>query len=90
MKEAKEELDILKLDDEERREYEEYLENLRYGASMFESSYKVGEIKGEKRGLEKGARDKAIEMAKKLKERGIDIDLISETSGLSKDEIESL
>ena len=29
-------------------------------------------------------------MAKKLKERGIDIDLISETSGLSKDEIEKV
>jgi predicted transposase/invertase (TIGR01784 family) len=42
LKEAKEELDILKLSDEERREFEAYIEDLRYEASMFESSYKVG------------------------------------------------
>ncbi|NIM16746.1 MAG: Rpn family recombination-promoting nuclease/putative transposase [Candidatus Aminicenantes bacterium] len=86
LKEAKEELDIIKMDEEERREYEEYLETLRYQASMFESSYKVGEMKGE----EKGAKIKAVEIAKKLKEKGIDIDIISDTSGLSKEEIENL
>jgi lambda repressor-like predicted transcriptional regulator len=31
-----------------------------------------------------------MEMAKKLKEKGIDLALISETSGLSKEEIEKL
>lgn len=31
-----------------------------------------------------------IEMAKRLKEKGIDIAIISETSGLSKEEIERL
>ncbi len=82
LKEAKKELDILKMDEEERREYEEYLEAMRYEASMFESSYKVGEMKGEE--------NKAIDMAKKLKEKGIDIDIISETSGLSNKEIEEL
>ncbi len=82
LKEAKKELDILKMDEEERREYEEYLEAMRYEASMFESSYKVGEMKGEE--------NKAVDMAKKLKEKGIDIDIISETSGLSNKEIEEL
>jgi len=82
LKEAKEELDILKMDEEERREYEEYLEALRYEASMFESSYTVGEMKG----IEKGK----LEMAKKLKENGVDIDLIVKSSGLSKEEIEKL
>ncbi len=54
LKEAKEELDIMKLNDDERQEYEAYIESLRYQAGMFESSYKVGEMKGEKKGIEKG------------------------------------
>ena len=86
LKEAKEELDIMKLSDEERREYEEYHENLRYRASIFESSYKVGEMKGR----EEGAKEKAIEMAKTLKENGINPDIIAKSSGLSLEEIEKL
>ncbi len=82
LKEAKEELDIMKLSDEERKEYEEYLELLRYHASMYESSYKVGEMKGEKK--------KALEMARTLKENGVDMDIIMKSSGLSKEEIEAL
>jgi predicted transposase/invertase (TIGR01784 family) len=82
LKEAKEELDILKLSDEERREYEDYLESLRYEASMFESSYKVGEMNGEKR--------KVVEMAKKSLEEGLSIDLISKITGLPQEEIEKL
>lgn len=94
LKEAKEKLDILKLSDEERREYEEYLENLHYQASMYESSYKIGEMKGKKagkeEGIEVGSKNKALEMAKKLKEKGIDIAVISETSGLAAEEIARL
>ncbi len=90
LKEAKEKLDIMKLSDEERREYEAYLESLHYQASMYESSYKLGEIRGKKEGIEVGAKDKAIEMAKKLKEKGIDIAVISETSGLPAAEIAGL
>lgn len=90
LKEAKEELDIMKLSDEERKEYEEYLETLRYHASMYESSYKVGEMKGEERGEKKGEKKKALEMAKVLKESGVAVDIIMKSSGLSKEEIEAL
>ena len=82
LKEAKEELDILKLSDRERREYEAYLEDLRYEASMFHSSYKVGEMKGIKEGKR--------EMAKTLKNNGVSLDIIVASSGLSKEEIEKL
>ncbi len=52
----------------------------------------VEEIKkaADKIGMKKGAEGKAHEMAKKLKKKGIDIDVISETSGLSTEEIEKL
>jgi len=82
LKEAKEKLDIMKLSDEERREYDDYLENLHYQASMYESSYKVGEMRGKK--------EKTLEMAKKLKEKGIDIAVIAESSGLTAAEIAKL
>jgi hypothetical protein len=102
LKEAKKELDVLKMSESERREYEDYLESLRYQASMFESSYKVGEMKGKKEGIKegikkgmkegrkKGAQHMAVEIAKKLKEKGLDTDFISEASGLTKKEIENL
>jgi predicted transposase/invertase (TIGR01784 family) len=82
LKEAKEELDILKMDEEERREYEEYLEALRYEASMFESSY----IAGERKGIEKGK----LETAKELLKNRVDINIIASATGFSKEEIEKL
>ncbi len=90
LKEAKEEFDIMKLSEEERKEYEEYLENLRYQASMFESSYKVGEVKGRETGIKEGEENKAMEMAKKSLAEGLSIELISKLTGLSKVEIEKL
>ena len=50
----------------------------------------IGEKIGEKEGIKKGRKEEKLEMAKKLKEKGIDITLISETSGLSIKEIEKL
>lgn len=44
----------------------------------------------EEKGKEEGAKDKAIEMARNLKENGVDISLIAGASGLSKEEIEKL
>ena len=94
LKEAKEELDILKMSEEEHREYEAYQESLRYQASMFESSYTVGEMKGRKAGIEEGIetgqKNKALEMAKKMKESGLELSLIANVSGLSLEEIEKL
>jgi predicted transposase/invertase (TIGR01784 family) len=98
LKEAGEELDMMKLSEEERREYEAYLESLRYQASMFESSYKVGEKKGiamgEKKGKEIGLKEGEMkgkcDMAKSLKDNGVDIDIIIKSSGLSREEIEKL
>ena len=52
----------------------------------------VEEIKkaAEKIGVKKGKKEGKIEMAKTLKENGVDISLIVKSSGLSKEEIEKL
>ncbi|MDQ1351853.1 MAG: hypothetical protein QG657_2159 [Acidobacteriota bacterium] len=102
LKEAKAELDILKLSDQERREYKDYLEDLHYQASMYESSYKVGEMKGEKKGMEKGReegreegkeegkKEEKREMARKSLKEGLSIELVAKITGLSAQEIEML
>lgn len=45
---------------------------------------------GEEKGRREGEKDKAVEMAKLLKQKGIDITIIAETSGLSEKEIQKL
>jgi predicted transposase/invertase (TIGR01784 family) len=54
LQKAKEQLDMLKLPEDERLEYNRYIDNLHYQASMVESSYGIGKLKGEKRGREQG------------------------------------
>jgi predicted transposase/invertase (TIGR01784 family) len=90
LKEAKEELDIMKLSDLERREYEDYLENLHYQASMYESSYKVGEMKGEKRGRQEGKMEEKREMARKSLREGLSIEMVGKITGFSVKEVEAL
>ena len=50
--------------------------------------YMIAEAKEE--GLEQGRTAEKIEMAKALKDKGVDIEIIAETSGLSVEEIEKL
>ena len=50
---------------------------------------KYGEVM-KKEGFEDGRAEREIEMARALKAKGVDIDIIVETSGLPKEEIEQL
>ena len=78
---AKAVLDIMKLSAEERRVYENYAENQRYQASMFQSSYVSGELDG----IKKGKEDVAINLLDIL-----DDDVISEKTGVSLEMIKRL
>jgi len=101
LKKAKQELDILKLPDHERRAYERYQDDLHYQASMVESSYTIGVKKGVKRGIKqgieqgikqgtiKGENQKAIEIAKNLLDI-LDSKTIAAKTGLTEKEIETL
>ena len=55
-----------------------------------EEGIKEGMEKGIKQGIEKGSQLKAQEVARRLKELGVDPDIISQSSGLSREEIEKL
>ena len=54
LKKAKEVLDLMNLSEDDRVAYESYAENLRYQASMYQSSYGVGRLEGEAKGRAEG------------------------------------
>ena len=66
----------------------------KYGEVMkregFEDGRAAGLAEGEKIGEASGRAAEKIEMASALKAKGVDIDIIAETSGLTKEEIEKL
>jgi len=91
------ELDILKLSKEDRREYESYIEDQRVLESSIRTSWFEGEIKGREagiaigieQGIEQGVLKERIESARKMKTFGVDIKLIMQVTGLSREEIDT-
>ena len=86
IKKAKEVLDELSQDEHERR-----LSELREKYIMDQKATEAaGYDKGYDKGFESGTKKRTLELAKNLKSKGIDINIISETTGLSVDEINKL
>ena len=85
LKKAKQELDILKLPENERLAYERYQDDLHYQASMVESSYTIGVRKG----IKKGEKKKSVEIARNLIDV-LDIKTIAMKTGLTEEEVETL
>ena len=61
-----------------------------YGRVMKKEGLEEGKAEGLAEGEASGRAEREIEMAKALKDKGVAIDIIAETSGLSKEEIEKL
>jgi predicted transposase/invertase (TIGR01784 family) len=83
---AYEELEIFSKDPKNRALYEARLKAIRDAEQRIYNSRREGEEKGRKEGKAAGIR----EMAQKMKSLGISIEIISESSGLSVEEIEKL
>ncbi|MEM7554626.1 MAG: Rpn family recombination-promoting nuclease/putative transposase [Cyanobacteria bacterium P01_A01_bin.84] len=79
---AKDNLRIENLSKVERAAYQKYLEDKRYETSVLESAEVAGELRGRKQAK--------LEIAKSLKSKGIETNLIVETTGLTFEEIEKL
>lgn len=94
IKEAKDELDLISRDDTLRwlalRAEITRMDNEQYIEDAENRGMKKGKEEGIKEGAEQGKKDKAIEIAKKLLSKGIDINEIIEITGLTKEEIEKL
>jgi predicted transposase/invertase (TIGR01784 family) len=74
--------EIANFDEKQVEEYEESLKIYRDLKGVVDTSFEEG--------IEKGKKEEKIAIAKKALEKGTDIDLISELTGLSKEEIEKL
>lgn len=70
----------------EREQYEAHLDFLRMEAGAFEARYAKGLAEGEA----KGKAEKAVEIAKKLRELGLPLLTIAESTGLTIEEIQPL
>jgi predicted transposase/invertase (TIGR01784 family) len=82
LKEAKEILDSSRLSDDEYRAYESYLDYNRRKAGIDEASFDDA--------VEKGRRERDIEIAREMKRKGMDVKTIADCTGLSVKEIEAL
>jgi len=97
LKEAKEKLDYLKMDESQQKHYDAYKKRMREEASTWEGTYVLGHIKGEqkgrkeglKEGLKEGEHKAKLEIAKNL--IGVlDDETIALKTGLSLVQIEGL
>lgn len=86
VKKAEEELEYLSGDAAERR-----LAELREKAIRDEAAAMAGATRrGIEKGIEQGKKEEKFQIAKKMLEKKIDITVISEVTGLTKEEIENL
>jgi predicted transposase/invertase (TIGR01784 family) len=79
---AKETLDYLKMEDDERLDYNQYQKSLHDQASAYESTYVIGKIEGKK--------ENTLEIADKLLKAKVDIETIKLTTGLTDTELVNL
>ena len=80
------------LSEKERAIYEENLKNYRdYAQTVgIEKGMQEGMQKGMQKGIEKGRQEEKLQIAQKMKEQGLDSELIAQCSGLSVEDIERL
>ncbi|MBR1734224.1 MAG: hypothetical protein IJ730_02065, partial [Alphaproteobacteria bacterium] len=82
------------MDKQTRAEYATRVKEMNRIYATERAGFKKGKAEGEKIGIEKGkaegANEKAVEVAKKMLRKGIDVDDIADISGLSVEEIKKL
>jgi predicted transposase/invertase (TIGR01784 family) len=91
--EAKEKLDILKLSSAEKVEYERHVDELRREASLYQSSYELGEIKGKAKGEAKSDKkhyQKTVASVKTMDKMGISVADIAKITQISEDEVKQI
>lgn len=87
--EAKEKLDVLKLTSTEKVAYERHIHELRREASLYQSSYVLGELKGEARAAQRH-QQQTTESVKTMLHKGFALADIIEISGLSEVEVKQV
>ena len=94
LKEAKEQLRVLQMNDAERKAYDDYLDTIRTQNSVLDT-YRTeglleGRMIGREEGREEGARNKSIAIAKEMIKMNLDKNIIKRATGLTDAEIDNL
>ncbi|MFK7799126.1 MAG: Rpn family recombination-promoting nuclease/putative transposase [Aureispira sp.] len=82
--------EIAKFTYKEREAYEESLKYYRDLKNVVDTSREEGIQEGMEKGIQKGMEKRNIEIARELKKNGVSIEVIVQSTGLSKQEIENL
>ncbi|NOQ34878.1 MAG: Rpn family recombination-promoting nuclease/putative transposase [Methylococcaceae bacterium] len=90
LKQAQETLDVLKMNKDERLAYDYHQKQLHHEASLYESTYVLGEMNGLEKGIEQGIEEGILITAKNMKQAGIDIKTIAQVTSLSIEQIYNL
>ena len=90
MAKANKVMDIFYLDEQERKRYEAAWEYESDRLSMINESERKGLERGKSLGLAEGSRQKALQDAGNFKRLGVSIDIITQATGLTKEEVEGL
>ncbi|MCK5070576.1 MAG: Rpn family recombination-promoting nuclease/putative transposase [Desulfocapsa sp.] len=99
LQEAKEKLDVMKMNPADKYAYEQHKKELHRRASMYESTYVIGKLEGKdegieegieigiKQGIEKGENKNNRNIAGIMKKRGYSLEEIANITGLTVEEI---
>jgi predicted transposase/invertase (TIGR01784 family) len=90
IKEAGVKLDLLSMSSADRRAYEGYMDGIRSSNSIVIQAQRDGEAIGEARGEARGRAEERFVVAKNMKAKGMDVNTISELTGLPVEEVLNL
>ena len=98
LREAKEQLRVLQMNDAERKAYDNYLDTIRTQDSVLDTyrteglleGRMIGREEGRAEGREEGARNQSIAIAKEMIKMNLDKSIIKKATGLTDDELDNL
>ena len=98
LREAKEQLRVLQMNDAERKAYDNYLDTIRTQDSVLDTyrteglleGRMIGREEGREEGRAEGARNQSISIAKEMIKMNLDKSIIKRATGLTDDELDNL
>ena len=98
LREAKEQLRVLQMNDAERKAYDNYLDTIRTQDSVLDTyrteglleGRMIGRAEGRAEGREEGARNQSIAIAKEMIKMNLDKSIIKRATGLTDEELDNL
>ncbi len=81
---------VIKLSKTDKKNYDRSLKYYRDMHNVLETAITKGIKKGMEKGIEKGKKESALAIAKKMKDLGVAVDIITQTTGLNAHDVEKI